>query len=141
MDLAFDYIGHPGYGVSTNIYEATIPLKDVTTTAIPLFVIPKGSTVLAVKTYLADEADGTVTVNIGTYNIADTGAVGTAIDADGLVAAAEVTADTAVGTVYAKAATANNLQFTQDVVVQVVASDVTKAATKGSIRIEVATLL
>lgn len=143
MELKFDMIGRPAYGTAFRTYEANIPLKKFTAAsiALPLFVIPKGATVVAVKATTTEKTDASgLTVDVGTYAIAD-GAVGAVVDADALyAAAAPATTDTNVGGIIAAASTAKGLQTTQDVVVQAVSKAVTAAGTKGILRVEVVTL-
>lgn len=141
MDLTFDCIGNPGYGVSFRNYVANIPLANFTTTALTqtLFVIPKGATVVSAKAEVTEETDGSVAMDIGTYAITTAGAVGSAIDADDLYDGIAVTSSSDQGTILAKAATALGIQLTQDAVVQAVAT-ITTAATKGTVRIEVVTI-
>jgi hypothetical protein len=143
MELTFKPIGAPAYGTAFRSYIATIPLKDLGTAnnTLPLFVVPKGSTIVAVKLVCTEDSNGAGTIDIGTYNITN-GAVGTAIDADALYAAAAYATTTKVGDLLAKAATAIGTQVTADVVVQASAKTVTEGSvpTKGALQLEVVTL-
>lgn len=142
MDLAFNFIGHPTYGVSFRGYEADIPLSEFSSAnaIMPLFVIPKGSTIVSVKAFVSQETkSGNVAIDIGTYGITSTGGIGAAIDGDALFDGITVTSSSAAGAVLAKAATANGLQVTQDVLIQA-AGTVTVAATDGIVHVEVITL-
>lgn len=154
MELTFNPIGAPAYGTAFRSYIATIPLKDLGAedNTLPLFVIPKGSTIVAVKLVCTEDSNGAGSIDIGTYKITN-GAVGTAVDADALYAASayavttydnygKPTGGTYVGTLLNKAATATNTQMSEDVVIQVSAKTVTEGSvpTKGALQLEVVTL-
>ena len=143
MELTFNPIGAPAYGTAFRSYIATIPLKDlgVANNTLPLFVIPKGSTIVAVKLVCTEDSNGGGSIDIGTYKITN-GAVGAVVDADALYVGAAYAATTKFGDLFAKAATATNTQVTEDVVIQVSAKTVTEgsAATKGALQLEVVTL-
>ena len=143
MELTFNPIGAPAYGTAFRSYIATIPLKDlrVAGNTLPLFVVPKGSTIVAVKLVCTEDSNGAGSIDIGTYKITN-GAVGTANDADALYAAAAYATTTKVGDLFAKAATATNTQMSEDVVIQVSAKTVTEGSvpTKGALQLEVVTL-
>lgn len=142
MELTFKPIGNPAYGTAFRSYIATIPLKDLGTEGktLPLVVVPKGSTVVAVKLTCTEETNGAGTIDIGTYGITSAGAVGSAVDADVLYAAAAYATTNKVGDLIAKAATATGLQTATDVVIQASAKTATTAATKGAFLLEVVTL-
>lgn len=142
MELTFNPIGAPAYGTAFRSYIATIPLKDlgVAGNTLPLFVIPKGSTIVAVKLVCTEDSDGVGTVDIGTYGITDGGAVGAVVTATALYSAAAYADTDKVGTLYAKAATAIGTQVATDVVIQASAKAVTTAAKKGALQLEVVTL-
>lgn len=143
MELTFKPIGAPAYGTAFRSYIATIPLKDLGTVGktLPLFVAPKGSTIVAVKLVCSEDSNGAGSIDIGTYKITN-GAVGTAIDADALYAAAAYATNTTVGALLSKASTAIGTQVTEDVVIQVSAKTVTEGSvpTKGALQLEVVTL-
>jgi hypothetical protein len=142
MELTFNPIGAPAYGTAFRTYIATIPLKDLGTESktLPLFVVPKGSTIVAVKLVCTEYSDGAGTVTVAPYGITAAGAVGTAITDGELYKTKTYAVTTKVGDLLAKEATAIGTQMTADVVIQAVAASVTTAATKGALQLEVVTL-
>lgn len=135
--------GVPGYGSSMRTYRATVPLKDFTAAGdvAGLFVIPKGSTVVATKAFLEAETDGTLNVSVGTWAIATDGSIGTAIDADAFYASTALAPTSVAGAILAAAATAK-LQTTADTIVGVTvpAQGLTTAANEGAIFVEITTI-
>lgn len=138
--INFEILGTTGYTSALRTFVARVPMAELTATTVklPLFVFPKGTMVVgcrATVTKAADTAADAVTVDVGTYKIAD-GAIGAAIDADALFAAAAI-ADAAEGSILAPAATAHGALVTEDAAVVAVPKAVTKAATEGELLIEV----
>ncbi len=142
MELTFNPIGAPAYGTAFRSYIATIPLKDLGAegNTLPLFVVPKGSTIVAVKLVCSEDSNGAGTVTVAPYSITTAGAVGTAVTGGELYKTKAYTATTKVGELLAKEATAIGTQMTADVVIQAVAATATTAATKGALQLEVVTL-
>lgn len=142
MELSFNTIGAPAYGAAFRSYIATIPLKDLGTAgkALPLFVVPKGATIVAVKLVCSEDSNGAGSVTVAPYGITSAGAVGTAIENGELYKAKTYATTTKFGDLLAKEATAIGTQMTADVVIQAVAATATTAATKGALQLEVVTL-
>ena len=142
MDITVEMIGSPAYGTSIRTYRAKVPLTAFVTAndAKALFAFPAGTTILAAKCQVLEATDGSVALDVGTYAVSTTGGVGTAVDADAIVAGGAITSATAEGAYLAVASTAHGAQMTADVIVQATAKTVTTAATKGTVYIEVATL-
>lgn len=138
--INFEILGTTGYTSALRTFVARVPMAELTATTVklPLFVLPKGTIVVgcrATVTQAADTAADAVTVDVGTYKIAD-GAVGAAIDADALYAAAAI-ADAAEGTILAAAATAHGMTVTEDAAIVAVPKAVTTAPKEGELLIEV----
>lgn len=142
--IAFDILGTSGYASAVSAYEAEVPLADLTATTVklPLFVIPKGATIIAAKATVLEAPDASasgLTLDVGTYKIAEDGSLGAAIDADALFAAAALTGVEA-GDVVAPAATAHGALTTEDSAIVAVPKAVTTAAKEGKALIQVWTM-
>lgn len=138
----FKILGTTGYGSALRTFEARIPLADLAAadnTQLPLFIIPKGTVTVAVRATVNDpvQSGANATLKVGTFKIAD-GALGTAIDDDGLFSAVALAGKVA-GDVVAPAATAHGAMATEDAAVVatlVAASSSPVAPTEGEILIE-----
>lgn len=140
MELQFKPIGSVGYAGGMRGYSAEVPLKSLTSTSVslPLFVMPKGSTVVACKGVFTEASDSAASaaLDVGLYKLTSDGTIGVAVDADALFAATAVGGKDAE-TIASPAATAHGLLLTEDCVVCAAPSAVTTAPKAGVLRVEV----
>ena len=138
----FKILGTTGYGSALTTFEARIPLADLavaTSKQLPLFVLPKGTVVVATRATVTQAPDSAAnaTIKIGTFKIAD-GALGAAIDDDALYSSVALSGKQ-TGDVIAAAATAHGSMVTEDAAVvatSVSASSSPSEAKEGEILVE-----
>lgn len=130
-------IGVPGYGANVSYYVADIDITEVTTTGkvYPLFVVPKGVTIIGAKATTVDSLStgGTApSYKVGTYAITDTGTTGAAF-VDGAADVFATLTTGAAGSVVGAVSGATKL-YTADAVVGLTVT--TAGVGTGKIRIE-----